>query len=373
MSIKTKRILLPGFIGVASVWFSTHAGGGFCTGRQETEFFVQYGRSAVFMPFIAMGILAVMLFFGWDFARIFKTYDYSKFMGKLGEPYGKLLSAVFEIGFLFVIALASAAGIAACGSLLQQLFKIPYLLGITITAIITILLVIFGPELVRRAGFVMSLAIIGVLLFVLFISMHPAVSNHTISTVSRPGWAWKGFLYPMFQAWGVGAYISVSDVLKTRKEVFLTALTGFLVNGIMLFFVVYTLLGYYPAVVKETLPVLYALQQNSSRSWIIGTYSFILFLGNLSTAVAFVYGGVKRYGILWKKGGGIFKVDRVRRITVAIIFLFVAWTISTFGLIRIVAKGYPFLGYLAIFIILPALVIIAPIKIHHALRAQKSN
>jgi len=37
--MKRNRIALPAAVGVAAVWFGSHAGGGFATGRQEVVVF----------------------------------------------------------------------------------------------------------------------------------------------------------------------------------------------------------------------------------------------------------------------------------------------------------------------------------------------
>jgi len=92
--------------------------------------------------------------------------------------------------------------------------------------------------------------------------------------------------------------------------------------------------------------------------------SLVLFVGSLLTAVTFIYCGTKRYSELWRSGKWIFESLYARRDLIAVLFLFISWTVSTFGLIKIVARGYPFLGYLATVVLFPTLMIVAPIKIY---------
>ena len=57
----------------------------------------------------------------------------------------------------------------------------------------------------------------------------------------------------------------------------------------------------------------------------------VLFVGNLSTAVTFIYCGTKRYSELWRSGKWIFESLYARRVLIAVLFLFISWTVSTFG------------------------------------------
>ena len=47
--------------GVAAVLFGSHAGGGFATGNQETQYYVQFGWTAPITAVLAMVLLTVSL------------------------------------------------------------------------------------------------------------------------------------------------------------------------------------------------------------------------------------------------------------------------------------------------------------------------
>lgn len=345
------RFAVPGFVGVAFVWFATHAGGGFCTGRQEVEYFARYGGVGLIMPFVAMAILASTFFLGWEFARLYKTYDYRSMSNQLYRPVQVLFSNLLEAGFLLTVAMASSAGIAACGHLLQQLLGVSYLAGVTVSALLILVIVVLGAQAVRNASTIMSVLIIAVLFLAAGLCI-PGVQEkrmEVIATVAAPGWAWKGFLYAMFQSFAWPAYVAVSDVLKTRRDVMKAAAAGFVINGLVLVFVVFTLLGYYPEVVKEPLPLLAALTRRG-LTWVVPLYSIMLYLGNLTTAVSFVFGTTNRIETAFVARTGGSK-NFWRQVLCGLAILAVCWGISQFGLTAIVAKGYKFLGYIAIAII----------------------
>ena len=58
--VDTKKASFATLFSVASVWFGSHAGGGFATGNQATQYYVQYGWFAPIFAVISMAILALV-------------------------------------------------------------------------------------------------------------------------------------------------------------------------------------------------------------------------------------------------------------------------------------------------------------------------
>ena len=57
-----KKSILPVYLSVAFVWFTTQFGGGFASGRQLIDYFVKYGWYAVFTPILVQLIQALILY-----------------------------------------------------------------------------------------------------------------------------------------------------------------------------------------------------------------------------------------------------------------------------------------------------------------------
>ncbi len=333
------------------MWFATHAGGGFCTGRQEVEFYVQYGRSALITPFIAIAICAVVYGIAWEICRLYKVYNYKAMADELYRPYHRLFSMIFEIGFLLTVALASSAGVAACGHLIHELFGLRFSLGVVLTAVVVLVIVQYGAQMLRDANSVMSAIIISLLALVMFMLIPAQQANRAqvISTVSNPGWPWKAFLYSMFQLIGIAAYVPISDVLTTRRDVVKAAVLGFMINALVLWGVSYTLLGYYPGVVKEALPLLSGIKKlGAGYGWLVTAYSVMLYVGNLSTVTSFMFGTINRVESTVSKKTSLFSNVALGRWVTGAMLLAICVGIAQFGLIPIVAKGYSFLGYFGI-------------------------
>jgi uncharacterized membrane protein YkvI len=375
--MKEKKIVLPAAIGVAAVWFGSHAGGGFATGRQEVEFFVQFGWHSLWIGLLAMLIMGTAIFFGLDLARIHKAYDYKSFFKKLYSPYEVVFANLWDLLYLYATLLGAAVAIAGASDLLRQSLHIPYGIAVILIGSILLLFTIFGPELVRSASAAMAAFIIAALLIVTFLGIKMGAANlanvirQKNTTAGFGKILWMALLYGAFQSVLLAPIVSVAEPLKTRKSCFKAAFYGFLINGAMLTLVCIMLLSFYPAVVKENLPVYFVTNQ-LGHQWLFALYSLILFFALISTGVGLIFGVIKRFEAAWQKETRIFKTLRSKRIAIGLTCLLISAAISLFGLTAIVAKGYSSLGYAALFLNIIPLLLIAPLKIKKA-RAARSG
>jgi uncharacterized membrane protein YkvI len=370
-----KKVVLPAAIGVAAVWFGSHAGGGFATGRQEVEYFVQFGWHSLWIGMLAMLIMGAAIFFGLELARIHKTHDYKSFFKKLYSPYEIVFANLWDLLYLYATLLGTAVAIAGASELLNQSLHIPYGIAVIIIGGILLLFTVFGAGLVRSASTVMAAFIVGSLIIVTFLGIKMGADNlgnvvsQKITTAGFGKILWMALLYGAFQSVLIAPIVSVSEPLKTRKHSFMAAFYGFIVNGAMLTLVCIMLLSFYPAVIKENLPVYFVTAQLGHK-WLYALYSLILFFALISTGVGLIFGAVKRFEAAWTKENRIFKTVRIKRITICVTCLLISAGISLFGLTAIVAKGYSSLGYGAIFLNIIPLLFIAPIKIRKAIAGR---
>lgn len=378
--MKKNRIALPAAVGVAAVWFGSHAGGGFATGRQEVEFFVQFGWHSIWIGLLSMLIMGIAIYNGLELARIHKIYDYKNLFKKLYAPYNKMLPTLWDVLYLYAVLLGSGVAIAGASELLYQKLHIPYGIAVIIIGTILLLFTIFGTGLVRSASTAMSVFIISALVIVTILGISFGIGSANLSKLvgaktTTAGFGkilWMALLYGSFQSVLIAPIVSVSETLKTRKNCLRAALYGFLVNGTMLILVCIMLLGFFPDVVTEELPVYFVTTQ-LEHPWLNTLYSLILFFALISTGVGLIFGAVKRFETVWIRESGIFKGVRIKRITICFICLIISAGISLFGLIAIVAVGYGSLGYAAILLNIIPLLIIAPIKIRKARAAKKET
>jgi uncharacterized membrane protein YkvI len=322
---------------------------------------------------LSMLILGVAVYFGLELSRTYKTYDYKSFFKKLFEPYDKIFVNLWDAFYIYAAVLAIAVAIAGSSGLICQLFRIPYGIAVISIGLVLLIFTIFGSGLVRNASTFMSIFIIIALFIVSILGIKSGLNNLgrvVCEQTTSAGFGkifWMAFLYGSFQSVLIAPIISVSERLQTRNDAFQAALYGFLVNGTMLLLVCITLLGFFPAVVKEDLPV-YFVANRLGHSWLFILYSSVLFFALISTGVGMMYGVVKRFEVTWNQGSGIFKKVVTRRMAICLTFLLLSAGISLFGLTAIVAKGYGSLGIIAIVLNIIPLLLIAPIKISRANR-----
>jgi len=115
------------------VWFATHFGGGFASGRQLVDFYVKYGWYAVFTPILSVGLIALVLWCAWQFAVRHGVYDYHSWSVRYFEPLGWLepvFSMLIEAMYLIILLLATGVAFATGGTVLNHIFPdIPYHVG----------------------------------------------------------------------------------------------------------------------------------------------------------------------------------------------------------------------------------------------------
>ncbi|MFY9188662.1 MAG: hypothetical protein WAO22_05305 [bacterium] len=340
---------------LAFVWFTTHFGGGFASGRQLVEFYTRFGWYAACLPIIAMAICAITFYYGWAFAAAHRTFNYYSWAEKY---YGsKALAAVYEIAYVIALALASAVAFATGGETIKALLGTPYFVNTIFIAILIFVLTIFGAETVRKAAASVSIVIIIGLLIVLgsnFIANFEAIAETIRLAKTEANLApavWQMLLYAAFQTVVIGAYVSVAEPITTRSEAKSAALFGFFINASMITLSSLCLLGYYPDIVTEAVPNLTVAGESLGGEIAAFAISFLILLGVVSTGVNVVYAGAKRIVDYVGEKRGHTGEDRRTNILASAGYVVLTWGIALFGLIPLVAKGYGYLGYIGLFVV----------------------
>lgn len=363
---------------MAAVWFATHCGGGFATGNQEVNYFVKFGWYSIFLPIAAMALL------GWAhrnalvIAKDYKTYNYKSFGDALFHPYEKYFSGVFEIGFILLIACGVSTSIAGSGSLLQSTVGIPYGIGIVLVGATSLLLTIFGTNLIIKALNLKTYFLIVTLFILCALGIKTGAFRFeqilaTRETFGTSFWdaVWMTLIYIGFQSFTVLPIISVSQGIKTTKECNWFMLFGTLLNGVFLALICIMLLGFSPEVLKQTLPV-YFVSTKLDLPWLKILYSIILFVALLGTAISLVFATVARFEPVFPKTG-VFESLQTRRIVISFVTLAICTGISVFGLTNIVIKGYGSVGYIGLLFVLLPEIVIGTIKIRKNEKLRKAQ
>lgn len=348
-----KGLALPGFFAVAFVWFTTHFGGGFASGAQATSFFVQYGWYSLFTPVLAILLDTWIFYYVWDFSVIHKKYEYRSWSDEFYKPAQGLFSNFYELVFNFILVIATAVAFATGGATLESVLGTPYILNTLVIAGIMFLLTIFGADLVRSAASYIAIIVIAGLVLVYgtnFVASFPQISKVIADAPAPQGlWPalWSAIKYASFQAAVIGSYIAVADALDSREDAKKAAIWGAIINGGLLLLATLVILGYYPTIVAEKVPILYVISNGVGGRAAELFVSLLIFLGVISTGVNLIYGGTKRIVSIWNRGGDA-KSEKGKSIVASAVYVVFTWGIALFGLLPLIAKGYGYIGYIAL-------------------------
>lgn len=363
MNDKTKRTIgLLGCFQVASVWFGSHVGGGFASGNQTMQYYVNRGPYAPFLAVIAVIIIGLTYRAAWMTAKENGTYEYRGWALKEYAPDKRVMPILFEICWFFLCLVAIATSVAGAASLFEE-YGVPYLGGVAIMAVIITLLAIFGAGLLRKASTVMTI-VMAVLMLVIYVTAivnapADAISTNTaaIAAEAQPLHIqlWNTLKYAGFQSILVGNLVAVCQPLKSRAEVNTATGIGIVLNGGMIALSIMAMIAWLPTAQGTTLPIFTIIDQNLGLGWMKMAYSVVLVLAFISTATGVTFGSVARFGpLLGKNASNPFLRDAV----VSVIFVAIGSIMSLAGLTSLVSVGYGWCGVFAIpIIIIPCIVL----------------
>lgn len=349
-----RKVSFASIFSVASVWFGSHAGGGFATGNQATQYFVQYGWYGPLMAVLSMAILALVLREIVIMTNNHGFTNYKQVFEELFYPYTKI-EILFEI-FNYIIALsATGAAIAGAATLFTD-YGVNYGVAVIGVSVILFILTIFGASLVAKASTVMSVCILVCCAIIFFLGIK--TKGMEIQTViAARETAGTGILQPIlkvlsyagFQVLCAPALISCSFLLKTKENATKATIIGFIMNALALGLSCLMLLGWYSdcSVTGTELPTLYICNQ-LGLPFLYYCYTISLFLCFISTGVSCIFGLVPRFEntkILQK-----FDVNK-RRMIISLSGLILSTLVSMAGLTNIIKYAYVYSGYLSVVVV----------------------
>ena len=349
---------------VASVWFGTHVGGGFATGNQIIQYFVQYGWTAALFPLLSMGMLAYTIYVIMKFCRMRNINNYKDAYCALWHPYDKM-ELTFEVFYFIIILAAMASAISGAASLLEVNLGLNYYMSCILVAIILIVLSIFGVKLIIAASTVLSILILimTAVLVIWGLVLNPGGFDPAALALKTPGVAfWRGVLiYAGFQCVSIPAMISAATTLN-GKGVRRAGILGGLMNGGALALSGLMLLGWYPQILAADatkLPNQFVVSSLGVKFMAIA-YSVLLFCAFVSTCITLVYTMINRF-----EGRFLPKTIpsvKARRIILGVIIIVVCMSLSFVGLSNLIKYGYGYDGYIGLFFIMIPTMIIGTIK-----------
>lgn len=367
-------------IGVAFVWFTTQFGGGFASGAQLFQYFIAFGIWALITPILAQALSAIYQWYALRYAHNNKVYDYRSFNDSFYGKFSPIFSNLYEVVYLMLLCLAPSVAFATGGATLSALLGIPYILCTFIIGVFIFLIAIFGTDIVRKAASTISVIIIAGLLIVYIPNIIAQWGNimatiKDLSVANAPAGPamWKAFLYFAFQFASFGLLIQHAEPFESEKDAKTSMIYGFLVNSAIIFISTLGLLAIAtnPDVKTTSIPILLLVKNGVGSSFMTPIISLLIVLGAVSTAVNMIAGVVQRVNRQFAKNDVKVTDGKQKPTTLTVMttlgFVILAFGIAQFGLIPLVVKGYGYLGYTTIAIV------IIPFTIHMILNLTKKK
>lgn len=339
------------YIVPGAVFQSVMVGGGYGTGREIVEYFTSYGFLGGLLGLgIAFVCMASILELTFEFARLFKVYDYRNFFKRLLGRGWVAFEALIILLFLLVLAvLASAAG-----NILRDNFGISYATGLSIMLVVVGVLTFFGRDVIARV-----LTFWSFFLYAVFFTFFISVFSNDWAPISAAmqqaevldGWWQSGFRYALYNIAAAPLLLYVARVFETRKEALGSGVIAAAIA--MLPAVVFQLAFFaaYPEILEQPIPTYWMMGQ-LGMSVLVIVYSIMLFGTFIETGAGMLQGINERIDAYLeeKRGQGL---SRVAHAVIAVSAIGVSAILSLWGITNLIAQGYGTMawGFLLVYVI----------------------
>ncbi|HID0781225.1 TPA: hypothetical protein ACXDAF_003616, partial [Clostridium botulinum] len=263
------------------------------------------------------------------------------------------------ITFLATVLMVVGGCIATGAAVLNEYTGLPVIVGSIILVVVTILLSMYGANLVRSASTIMTIFIIACLIAMVVLGLLSPQgdfagnwASKSFSEVSPMNAIIMAIVYTGFQSAGnIANAVSVCQGIEGRKESKKAAIIGTILNTLLILGIVFLLFAY-PDSIKKTLPN-YFVADKVGSSVLLFSYVVMVLLAVMSTNVSFSFSVVARYGEKLPMKPGV-----KRDFVVTLILMILCVVVSALGLDAIVSKGYKYLGYACIFIVVIPIILV---------------
>ena len=340
-----RRYLLPGF-----VFQSVVIAGGYGTGREIAEFFLSRGPLGGLLAMaLSTAIWSAVCIVSYEFARVFRAFEYRSFFQKLLGPYW----VAFEVLYIALMMIVLAVIAAAAGSIMEETFGLPYLVGVVGILTLVGFLVFGGSQIIERAfaGWSGVLYLVYLIFFLWCLrSFGPGIQASFAAGAIEGSWIRGGFEYAGYNLGVLPAVLITIRHHRNRKDTFIAGLlTGpIAMIPALLFFV--AIAGEYPAILTEQVPVNYMLELIGSRTFQI-VFQVMLFGTLVETGAGMIHAVNERIARAY--GEKDRELPARTRVVAAVGMLGLGAVIAQFGLIPLIAQGYGLItwGYLFVFVL----------------------
>ncbi len=332
-----RKYLLPGF-----VFQSLIIAGGYGTGRELVEFFLNHGPLGGLLGMLLNTLIwSLVCAVTFEFARWAGVYDYRSFFRRLLGRYWFL----YEICYLAMMLLVLAVIAAAAGSILEESFALPYALGVAAMMACVGFLVFKGTGTIEKFLSFWSFVLYAVYILFLAVALRnfgPDIRAALAGMEIGPRWYIGGIEYAAYNIGILPAALFCVRHIEARKEAIGAGLLAGPIGMLPGLFFYLAMAGRYPDILSRTVPASYLLGILGSRPL---QYAFhLVLLGTLvETGAGMIHAFNERVAGVYAERSSA--MPRALRPSIALLALVVASMVAQFGLTGLIARGYGTITY----------------------------
>lgn len=358
-------------LGVGFVWFTSQFGGGFASGTQLYQYFINFGILCLVTPMLGQLFQAFFNWYALRFAYENKTANYRDFCDKFYGKFRFVFSNLYEVVYFMLILLAPSIAFATGGSTLHELIGLPYIICTLIVGVFIYIIALMDTDKIRKAATIVSyVLIIGVLIvFVpniiaqwdniveaikLMASGNLPIGSHESGTIGSA--LWYCFIYGAFHVASIGLFVQHAQKFTEKSQPLKSMIYGFFINTIVITIVAIGLLAiaFNPEIENYSVYTLLFAQCGILSKIMAPMVSVLIIIGSVFSGVNMITGFVNRIvtGLEKKDSESIANKKRGMRTKVSALLCTVAtFSVAQFGLLPLVKKGYSYLGIACIIVI----------------------
>ena len=368
---RTSQGSLAVALGVGFVWFTSQFGGGFASGTQLYQYFINFGIWCLLTPAIAQLFQAFFQWYALRFAYTHKTVNYRDFCDQFYGRFHVVFSNLYELVYLMLILLAPSIAFATGGSTLNELTGIPYLICTILVGVLIYIVSLFNTDMIRKAATIVSyVLIIGVLIvflpniFAEWGDIMDAIHQMSAGTLpvgstesgSFGSALWNCMLYGAYHVASIGLYVAHAQKFTKKSQCLSSMVLGFIINAVVISLVNFGLLAVAmnPDLPNYSVYTLLFAQKGILSSVLAPLVSILIIVGSVFSGVNMITGFVNRVVTGLEKNEDQKTAARkhgIRTKITALACTLVTFSISQFGLLPLVKKGYSYLGFACIIVI----------------------
>ena len=340
-----KKYLLPGL-----VFQSVVIAGGYGTGRELLEFFLTLGpRGGLLAILVSTLVWSVVCAVSFELARKFAAFDYRSFFTRLlGKAW-----FLFEICYVLLLMIVLGVIAAAAGSILEEIFALPFAVGVIGMMLAVGFLVFRGSDTIER--FLTGWSVLLYLVYAVFFLWCFARFGQDILAGFRDasvgqGWILGGVRYAAYNLAVVPAVLFTIRHHQSRREAVGAGLLAgpvAIIPGLLFYL---AMVGQYPAILDRPVPANHLLEILGSRTFQI-VFQMILFGTLIETGTGMIHAINERIASVLAERER--PMPPFLRPAVALGLLVLGSLLARFGIITLIAKGYGTLtwAFLIVFVV----------------------